>query len=42
VQGVGARVELAFARPGAIRRDGLVVIGLKGLDEAAVTAVLAS
>jgi cobalamin biosynthesis protein CobW len=40
VQGVGNRVELAFARPGAQTRDGLVVIGLKGLDRAAVEAAL--
>lgn len=40
VQAVGTRVELAFARPGAIRQNGLVVIGLRGLDRAAVAAVL--
>ncbi len=41
VQGVGARVETVFARPGSERRPGLVAIGLKGFDRAAVEAALA-
>lgn len=41
VQGVGSRVETMFARPGADRRAGLVVIGLKGFDRAAVETALA-
>ncbi|WP_375460705.1 cobalamin biosynthesis protein CobW [uncultured Enterovirga sp.] len=42
VQGVGQRVELAFARPGAVAsRPALVVIGLKEMDRAAVEAALA-
>ena len=40
VQAVGERVDLAFARPGSRSGDGLVVIGLKGLDRAAVEAAL--
>ena len=41
VQAVGARVDLAFARPGSRAGDGLVVIGLKGLDRAAIEAMVA-
>ncbi|NNM71794.1 cobalamin biosynthesis protein CobW [Enterovirga aerilata] len=41
VQGVGGRVETVFARPGASRAAGLVVIGLKGIDRRAVEAALA-
>lgn len=43
VQGVGARVQHHYDRPWAVDepRDGrLVVIGLKGLDRAAITAAL--
>jgi cobalamin biosynthesis protein CobW len=40
VQGVGARVEVAFARPHANVADGLVVIGLRGFDQAAVRRAL--
>ena len=41
VQGVGARVEMAFARPGGTPREQLVVIGLKGFDADAVRRALA-
>jgi cobalamin biosynthesis protein CobW len=41
VQAVGARIDLAFARPDAQRADHLVVIGLKGFDTAAARAALA-
>ncbi|WP_439572072.1 cobalamin biosynthesis protein CobW [Phreatobacter sp.] len=41
VQGVGDRVDTAFAAPGSAARPGLVVIGLKGFDAAAVSAALA-
>ena len=45
VQGVGARVELAFARPDtrpdAAQAGHLVVIGLKGFDTEAVRKTLA-
>ncbi|OFX11095.1 MAG: cobalamin biosynthesis protein CobW [Alphaproteobacteria bacterium RIFOXYD12_FULL_60_8] len=43
VQAVGARLQRGFDRPwreGEARRSHLVVIGLKGLDEGAVTAAL--
>jgi cobalamin biosynthesis protein CobW len=40
VQGVGQRVETAFARPGTSQGAGLVVIGLKGLDRSAIAAAL--
>jgi cobalamin biosynthesis protein CobW len=40
VQAVGARVDVAFGRPDDTRPDGLVVIGLKGFDQAAVAAAL--
>jgi cobalamin biosynthesis protein CobW len=42
VQGVGQRVEAAFARPGSSQAPGLVVIGLQGLDRSAVAAALAA
>ena len=42
VQAVGSRVELAFARPGSRTGEGLVVIGLKGMDRAEVEAALAA
>jgi len=41
VQGVGGRVELAFARPDAKQAEHLVVIGLKGFDGDAVRRALA-
>ncbi len=41
VQAVGGRADLAFARPDATAGDGLVVIGLKGLDRTAIEAALA-
>jgi cobalamin biosynthesis protein CobW len=41
VQGVGGRVELAFARPDAKQAEHLVVIGLKGFDGEAVRRALA-
>ena len=41
VQAVGERVDLAFARPGSRAGDGLVVIGLKGLDRSRIEAALA-
>ncbi|MBS0532250.1 MAG: cobalamin biosynthesis protein CobW [Proteobacteria bacterium] len=40
VQGVGGRVDLSFARPGVSQAEHLVVIGLKGFDEAAARRVL--
>ncbi len=40
VQAVGDRVELAFARPGSRAGQGLVVIGLKDMDRAAIEAAL--
>ena len=40
VQGVGGRVELAFARPDVKRAEHLVVIGLKGFDGDAVRRAL--
>ncbi len=42
VQAVGDRVELAFGRPDVQRPGGLVVIGLKGLDRAAIEAQFVS
>jgi cobalamin biosynthesis protein CobW len=41
VQGVGGRVELAFARPDVKQAEHLVVIGLKGFDGDAVRKALA-
>ena len=41
VQAVGGRADLAFARPDAAASDRLVVIGLKGLDRAAIETALA-
>ncbi len=41
VQGVGGRVELTFARPDVSHAEHLVVIGLKGFDEAAARRALA-
>jgi cobalamin biosynthesis protein CobW len=41
VQAVGARVELAFARPDVMQAEHLVVIGLKGFDGDAVRKALA-
>ena len=41
VQGVGGRVELAFARPDVKQAEHLVVIGLKGFDGEAVRRALA-
>jgi len=41
VQGVGGRVDLSFARPGVSQAEHLVVIGLKGFDEAAARRALA-
>ncbi|MET0970312.1 MAG: cobalamin biosynthesis protein CobW [Tardiphaga sp.] len=41
VQAVGARVELAFARPDVAQAEHLVVIGLKGFDGDAVRKALA-
>ncbi|WP_322515301.1 cobalamin biosynthesis protein CobW [Rhodopseudomonas palustris] len=41
VQAVGARIDLAFARPDAQRADHLVVIGLKGFDADAARRALA-
>jgi cobalamin biosynthesis protein CobW len=41
VQAVGARVDLAFARPDAERPEHLVVIGLKGFDADAARRALA-
>jgi cobalamin biosynthesis protein CobW len=41
VQAVGERVEVAFGRPGGAQQAGLVVIGLKGFDQAAVRTALA-
>jgi cobalamin biosynthesis protein CobW len=41
VQGVGARVDLAFARPDVKQAEHLVVIGLKGFDGDAVRRALA-
>jgi cobalamin biosynthesis protein CobW len=40
VQGVGGRVDLAFARPDVKRTEHLVVIGLKGFDGDAVRRAL--
>ena len=40
VQGVGGRVELAFARPDVKQAEHLVVIGLKGFDGDAVRRAL--
>jgi cobalamin biosynthesis protein CobW len=40
VQGVGGRVELAFARPDAKQAEHLVVIGLKGFNGDAVRRAL--
>ena len=40
VQGVGSRVELAFARPDVKQAEHLVVIGLKGFDGDAVRRAL--
>jgi cobalamin biosynthesis protein CobW len=40
VQGVGGRVDLAFARPDVKRAEHLVVIGLKGFDGDAVRRAL--
>ena len=40
VQGVGDRVDIAFAAPEEAAKTGLVVIGLKGFDAGAVTAAL--
>jgi cobalamin biosynthesis protein CobW len=40
VQGVGGRVDLAFARPDAKQAEHLVVIGLKGFDGDAVRRAL--
>ena len=40
VQGVGGRVDLAFARPDATLPEHLVVIGLKGFDGDAVRRLL--
>ena len=41
VQGVGGRVDLAFARPDVKQAEHLVVIGLKGFDGDAVRRALA-
>ena len=41
VQAVGARVDLAFARPDVTQAEHLVVIGLKGFDGDAVRRALA-
>jgi cobalamin biosynthesis protein CobW len=41
VQAVGARVDLAFARPDVAQAEHLVVIGLKGFDGDAVRKALA-
>ncbi len=40
VQGVGSRVDLAFAKPGLRKSEHLVVIGLKGFDGDAVRRAL--
>ena len=40
VQGVGGRVDLAFARPDVKQTEHLVVIGLKGFDGDAVRRAL--
>jgi cobalamin biosynthesis protein CobW len=40
VQGVGSRVDLAFARPDIRHPEHLVVIGLKGFDDSAVRRAL--
>ena len=42
VQGVGARVDLSFARPDAAAEERLVVIGLKGLDADAIRGALSA
>jgi cobalamin biosynthesis protein CobW len=40
VQAVGDRIEISFARPDAAPKPGIVVIGLKGFDQAAARAAL--
>jgi cobalamin biosynthesis protein CobW len=41
VQAVGDRIDISFARPDAAPKSGIVVIGLKGFDQAAARAALA-
>jgi cobalamin biosynthesis protein CobW len=41
VQAVGDRIDISFARPDAAPKPGIVVIGLKGFDQAAARAALA-
>ncbi len=41
VQAVGDRIDISFARPDAAPEPGIVVIGLKGFDQAAARAALA-
>jgi cobalamin biosynthesis protein CobW len=41
VQAVGDRIDISFARPDATPKPGIVVIGLKGFDQAAARAALA-
>ena len=41
VQAVGNRVDISFARPDAAPKPGIVIIGLKGFDQAAARAALA-
>jgi cobalamin biosynthesis protein CobW len=40
VQAVGTRIDLAYAMPGAAPPEGLVVIGLKDMDQAGARAAL--
>ena len=41
VQAVGDRIDISFARPDGAPKPGIVVIGLKGFDQAAARAALA-
>jgi cobalamin biosynthesis protein CobW len=41
VQAVGDRIDISFARPDAAPKPGIVVIGLRGFDQAAARTALA-